>query len=79
MDTTHLGRGTTSPTAMGSCGGGGGLSGSRNGEGILGQFDEKWGREVNKAGYGAIFFEVQCTEMFWHNCWRPFFLILMSS
>jgi hypothetical protein len=32
----------------GSCGGGGGLSGRRNGEGSLGQIDEKWGREVNK-------------------------------
>jgi hypothetical protein len=32
----------------GSCGGGGGLSGRRNGEGSLDQIDEKWGREVNK-------------------------------
>jgi hypothetical protein len=36
VDTTHLGRGTTSPTAMGPCGGGGG-SGKRNGVGSLGR------------------------------------------
>jgi hypothetical protein len=44
-----------------SCGGGGGR---RNGEGSLGQFDEKWGREANKGVFGTIFFGVQCTEMF---------------
>jgi hypothetical protein len=69
VTTNHLADGD------GSCGGGGGRL---NGEGSLGQFDKKWAREANK-GVLRNFFRVQCTEIFWRNCWRPFFLKLMSG
>jgi hypothetical protein len=58
----------------GSCGSGG-LSGRRNGEGSLGQFEEKWGKEVNKGGFfrGSMHRNVLAQLL------APFFLSLMCS
>jgi hypothetical protein len=34
------------------------------GRGSLGQFDEKWGRVVNKGGFGAIFSGLNAPKCF---------------
>jgi hypothetical protein len=65
VTTNHLADGD------GSCGGGGGRW---NGEGSLGQFDEKWAREANNVVFGAIFFGFNASKFFGAIIGALFFL-----